>query len=81
MVNFPTLILDCDSHSPFFLDLFFCSDASIWSPMAFPPLENFEHAVVLVSFNFQSNSQRDAPFHRIVYGYVLVLIGTVLLIT
>ena len=49
--------------------------------MAFPPLENFEHAVVLVSLNFQSNSQRDAPFHRIVYDYVLVLIGTVLLIT
>ena len=29
MVNFPTRILDCDSHSPTLLDLFISSDASI----------------------------------------------------
>ena len=35
MVNFPTLIPDCDSHSPAFLYLFLSSDASICSAMAF----------------------------------------------
>ena len=38
MVNFPTWIPDCDSHSPVLLDLFISSDASICSTMAFPPL-------------------------------------------
>ena len=38
--NFPTRILDCDSHSPTFLDLFSSSDASIYSTMAFPTLGN-----------------------------------------
>ena len=40
MVNFPTRIPDCDSHSPALLDLFLSSDASICSTMAFPPLGN-----------------------------------------
>ena len=35
--------------------------------MAFPPLGNSDHVVVSVSIDFPSNSQRDAPFHRIVY--------------
>ena len=34
MVNFPTWIPDCDSHSPALLDLFLSSDASICSTMA-----------------------------------------------
>ena len=37
MVNFPTWIPDCDSHSPALLDLFLPSDASICSTKAFPP--------------------------------------------
>ena len=37
MVIFPTQITDCGSHSPAVLDLFFSSDASICSAMAFPP--------------------------------------------
>ena len=37
--------------------------------MAFPPLGNSDHAVVLVSTDFPSNSQRDAPFHRMAYDY------------
>ena len=69
MVNFPTRIPDCDSHSPALLDLFLSSDASICSTMAFPPLGNSDHAVVSVSIDFQSNSQRDAPFHRMAYDY------------
>ena len=41
MVNFPTRIPDCDFHSPALLDLFFPSDASNCSTMAFPPLGKF----------------------------------------
>ena len=35
----------------------------------FPPLQNSDHVVVSVSIDFPSNSQRDAPFHRIAYDY------------
>ena len=69
MVNFPTQIPDCDSHSSALLDLFISSEASISSKMAFPPMGNSDHVVVSVSIDFPSNSQRDAPFHRIAYGY------------
>ena len=69
MVNFPTQIPDCDSHSPAVLHLFISSDASIYSKMAFPRLGNSHQIVVSVSIDFPSNSQRDAPFHRIAYGY------------
>ena len=69
MVNFPTRIPDCDSHSPALLDLFISSDASICSTMAFPPLGNSDHVVVSVSIDFPINSKRDAPFHRIAYDY------------
>ena len=69
MVNFPTGIPDCDSHSPALLDLFISSDASICSTMAFPPLRNSDHVLVSVSIDFPSNSQRDALFHRIAYDY------------
>ena len=68
MVNFPTRIPDCDSHTPALLDLFISSDASICSAKAFPPLGNSDH-VVSVSIDFASYSQRDAPFHRIAYDY------------
>ena len=69
IVNFPTRIPDCDSHSPALLDLFISSDASICSTMAFPPLGNSDHVVVSVSIDFPSNSQQDAPFHCIAYDY------------
>ena len=69
MVNFPTQIPDCDSCNPALLDLFLTSDASICSTMAFPPLGNSDHVVVSVSIDFSTNSQRDAPFHRIAYDY------------
>ena len=69
MVNFPTRTPDCDSHSPALLDLFISSDASICSTMAFPPLRNSDHALVSVSIDFPTNSQQDAPFHRIAYDY------------
>ena len=69
IVNFPTWITDCDSHSPALLDLFISSDASICSTMAFPPLGNSGHVVVSVSIDLPTNSQQDAPFHRIAYDY------------
>ena len=69
IVNFPTRIPDCDSHNPALLDLFLTCDASICSTMAFPPFGNSDHVVVSVSIDFPTNSQQDAPFHRIAYGY------------
>ena len=45
-VNFPTQILDCDSHSPPLLDLFLSSDTSICSTMVFPLFKNSAHVFV-----------------------------------
>ena len=67
IVNFPTQISDCDSHSPALLDLFLSSDASICSTMAFPPLGNSDHVVVSVSIDFPINSKQDSPFHGVAY--------------
>ena len=58
MVNFPTQIPDCDSHSPALLDLFISSDASICSTMVFPQLENSDNVVVSVSIDFPTNSKQ-----------------------
>ena len=70
MVNFPTRIPDCDSHSTALLDLFFSSDASICSTMAFPPLlGNSDHVVLSASIEFPINSKQHAPFHRIAHEY------------
>ena len=69
MVNFPTQITHCDSHSPALLDFVLSSDASICSTMAFLPSGNSNHVVVSVSIDFPSNSQQDAPFHCIAYDY------------
>ena len=69
MVTLPTRMPGCDSHSPALLDLFLSSDASICSTMAFPPLGNSDHVVVLVSIDFPSHAQQEALFHRIAYGY------------
>ena len=69
MVNFPTQIPDCDSHSLALLDLFISSEASISSKMAFPPRGNSDHVVVSVSIDFPPNLQQDAPFHHIAYDY------------
>ena len=57
MINFPTGISDCDSHSPTLLDLFISPDASICSTMGFLPLRNSDHVVVLVSIEFLSISK------------------------
>ena len=67
IVNFPTPIPDCVSHSPALLDLFFSSEASICSTMAFCTLENSDHVVVSVSIDFPINSKQDTPFHCVAY--------------
>ena len=54
---------------PALLDLFISSNTSICSTMAFSPLGDFDHVIVLFSIGFPSNSQGDAPSHRIAYGY------------
>ena len=69
IVNFPTRIPDCGSHSPALLDLFISSDASICSAMASSPLGYSDHVVVSVSIDFPINSKQDTPFHRVAYGY------------
>ena len=69
IVNFPTRIPDCDSHSPALLDFFLSSDASICSTMAFPPLGNSDNVVVSVSIDFPINSKQDTSFHRVAYDY------------
>ena len=69
IVNFPTRIPDCDSHSPALLDLFISVDTSICSTMAFPPLGNSDHVVVSVSIDFPINSKQDTSFHHVAYDY------------
>ena len=69
MVDFPSRIPDCDSHSPAYLDLFLSSDTSIFYTKAFPPLGNSDHVVVSVSIDFASYSQWDVLFHHIAYDY------------
>ena len=71
MVNFPTWITDCDSHSLGPLDLFISSDFSICSTVAFLPMRISDHALVSVPIDFSSNAKGDAPFHRTVCGYFL----------
>ena len=76
MVNFPTRIPGCDSHSPALLDLFISSDATICSTMAFLPLGNSDYVVVSVSIDFPSNSQ-EMPHFIAELIIILVLIGMV----
>ena len=76
MVNFHTWVPDCDSQVPALLDLFISSDASIYSMVAFPPLENSDHVVVSVSIDFPSNSKGMLLFIAHLMT-ILVLIGTV----
>ena len=57
IVNFPTQIPDCDSHSPALVDFFLSFDANICSIIAFPPLGNSDHVTVSVSIDFPINSK------------------------
>ena len=67
MVDFPTQIPDCDSHSPALLDLFLSSGASIvlqWLSL------HWEILIMLLSqFQLAFNSKRDVLFRCIAYDY------------
>ena len=69
MVNVPTQIPDCNSHSPDLLNFFLSSEDSICSTMVFHTLENSDQVVVSVSIDFLPYLQWDAPFHHIAYDY------------
>ena len=69
VVNFPTRIPDCSSHSPGLLEIILSSDTSICSTMAFPALGNSDHVVVSVSIDFPINSKQDTPFYHLDYDY------------
>ena len=69
MVNFCTRIAYYDFHTSVLLHLFISSDVIICSTMAFPPLGNSDHVVVLVSIVFRSNSKQDALFYCKAYDY------------
>ena len=66
MVNFPTQILDCNSHSPALLDLFLLLTLVFilqWLSL------HWEILIISVSIDFPINSKWDAPFHGIAYEY------------
>ena len=69
MVNFPTWIPDCDSHSPALFGFFISFDAIICSRMGSPPLGNSVHVIASVFPDFPSRSKWDIPFHCIAYDY------------
>ena len=70
MVNFPTWISDCDSHSPALLVLFLSPSTSICSTMAFPLFEDSNHVVISVSIDIPSICVKGkAPLHCIAHDY------------
>ena len=69
MVNFPSWIPDCDSHSAALLDFCYSSYTSVCSEMAFYHWEMLIMFFFSISIDFPSNSQQDAPFHLIAYDY------------
>ena len=55
MVNFPTYIIDCDSHSPALLDFFLSSDASICSTL---------RELIFAGTNFRGWMGQNGPVSR-----------------
>ena len=79
MVNFPTLFLDGDSHSPALLDLFISSDTSICSAMAF---SHWEILIMLLSHFPLTFHQIHNGMPRLIAEFmtILVLFGAVFVI-
>ena len=78
MVNLPTWIRDCDSHSPALLSLCLSSDASICSKMALSLFGNSDHVVVFpLTFQYTQNMM---PCFIVWLMTILVLIGMVFVI-
>ena len=74
MVNVPSHIPGCDSHSPALLDFFLSSDISVCSTMAFPALENSDHVQVLTNQIF-SDVHSHTPVLN--YQFINILCGSV----
>ena len=73
IANFPAQIASCDSYSPvFFIIISFFFLIPVFAPQWFSLFYNFDHVVVLVCIDFQSNSLHDAMFHRIAYAFPLI---------
>ena len=75
MVNFPTWIPDCDSHSPALSDLFISSDTSICSAIAF-----LFWSYCFLSFHWLSSKYKTGCPVSSQLMTVLVLIGMVFVI-
>ena len=80
MVNFPTRIPNCDSHSLALWDLFLSSDTSIPSAMAFPPLEILIMLLSQLPLTFHQLHNRMLHFIAQLMT-ILVLIGMAFVIT
>ena len=68
MVNFPTRIPDCDSHSLALLNLFLLTLVFVLQWLS----PHWQILIMLLSqfpLTFQQTQKRDAPFHRIAYDY------------
>ena len=59
IVNFPTRIPDCDSHSPVLLNTLLSSEP-IYFAVTFTPVGNSNPAVLSVSIDYPLNSKGDA---------------------
>lgn len=66
MVDCPTWIHDCLSHSFALLDIFLSSDLSICSAVVSSPLGNLDDVALSVSVNFLS---KITPFDNLGFDY------------
>ena len=69
MIDFPTRIIDYNSHSSACLDLFIFSNPSICSTLAFFILINYDRVVASVCIYYPPNTKWDALFYRTVDDY------------
>ena len=67
MLNFPTSIPACDTHSPALLDLFISYNPSIYYTVPFLSLGNSYHVTVSNIIDFISSWKGDVPSHRKTY--------------
>ena len=79
VINFPTRIPCCDSHSPDVLVFFVLCDPSICSTVAYLPLGNSDHFVFSVSLDFSSTSGGMILFIALLL-IIRVLIGSIFVI-
>ena len=68
IVDFPTRIPDCDSHSSALLIYFFLL-MLVFVLQWLSLLWETDHVVVSVSIDFPINSKQDTPFHCVAYDY------------